>query len=98
MRSVYAGKRPVPIIPYRGLRILGARLRWIGRYSKRQKMFRALRLCWDRGTLGKGGYSVKFTLAFRPKLFGWSREYRDWDLTIAGIRLHYSRNYAGPSH
>lgn len=79
----------------RGVRIFNARLRWIGRYSKRERMFRAMRLIWGRGTLGKGGYSAKISLAFRFKLLGWSRDWHEWDLTVAGTRLHYRRNYGG---
>ena len=70
--------------------------RWIGRRDPVGRLVRLARLVWQRGKVGDGeGYSVKLSLALRPRLVEWRREADGWLGTLAGIRVHYRRSYGG---
>lgn len=56
------------------------------RYDERLKMFRIGRLLFRKKD---GIYRSKISLAIWPKLFFFSRNFKEWDLTIFGVRLHY---------
>jgi len=73
------------------------RMRWIGRYDRRARIFRMVRVTWTRGRVGDGrGYSAKLSLALCPRIIGWRRtSYPEWMLTAVGLRLHYQRSYGG---
>lgn len=73
----------------------GVRVRWIGRYDPGNRLLRLVRVMWEHGQAGNGGYSVKLSLGLCPTLFRWLREGDGWLLTVAGIRLHYRRSYGG---
>lgn len=73
------------------------RVKWVGRWDSDAKFLRLFRFVWRRGTPGLpgGGYSAKFSVALRPRVFQWCREWHEWSLTICGVRLHYLRSYGG---
>lgn len=69
--------------------------RLILRYDPPNRLLRLCRWTWRVGTMGRGGYSAKFTVGLRPALFAFARDLDGWRLTIMGIRLHYDRAYGG---
>ncbi|VTT98891.1 unnamed protein product [Gemmataceae bacterium] len=71
------------------------RIRRIGRWDGEARVFRGVRITWDRGTWGEGGYSAKFTIGFAPRFFRFRRELFGWMLTVFGVRLHYLWSYGG---
>lgn len=78
-------------IPYRWF------AKWVGTWSREEKMLRIARLVWANGEPGVpgGGYTAALSLALRPTLFRWRREYGGWILTLFGVRVHYQRSYGG---
>jgi hypothetical protein len=68
--------------------------KWVNVYDPSLTMFRVCRLVWTRGKWGEGGYDACLSLALRPALFSFHREYEAWLLTICGVRLHYKRSYS----
>jgi hypothetical protein len=64
-------------------------------YSDRERMVRLFRLIWERGEVGHGGYSAKFTVGLAPKLLIWRREWDGWLLYLLGVRLHFKRSWGG---
>lgn len=78
-------------IPYRCF------LKWVGRWSPRERMLRLCRLVWRRGEPGRpgGGYSAKLSLAVVPSLFRFTTEFHGWAVTLLGLRVHYQRSYGG---
>jgi hypothetical protein len=73
------------------------RFRRVMRSDEIQKHFRLFRIMWERGVVGDGrGYSVKLAVGLRPRVFEFIRENNaDTLMTIAGLRVHYSRSYGG---
>lgn len=73
------------------------RIKFVGRRDTIQGFYRLVRVMWERGSPGFGGYSAKFTVAFQPAFFRcWKRDAAtDWRLTFLGLRLHYCRSYGG---
>lgn len=70
--------------------------RFVLRPARRERLFRVARAVWQRGVVGDGrGYSSSVSLALRPALFSWRKEWDGWLLTVAGVRLHYQRSYGG---
>lgn len=58
------------------------------RYDDRVRMFRICRfLVRERPEIG--GPTAKLSLAVWPKVFRFSKEWREWDLTVLGVRLHW---------
>jgi len=72
------------------------RVRWIGTYDPPNRLIRLIRCLWTHGTVGDGkGYSAKFTIGLRPRLFMWRRESDGWLLTLFGLRLHHKKAWGG---
>lgn len=71
------------------------RLKPVFRYDTTQHKLRLFRFLWQRGQVGKGGYSAKLSISFVAHAFGWTREYFGWRLTIMGLQLHCLRAYGG---
>lgn len=75
------------------------RLRLFWRYDPTMCMVRLGRIVWQNSVagelVGQGGYSCKLSLALRPALFSFYRDYDGWRLTLAGLRLHFKRSYGG---
>lgn len=70
--------------------------KWVLRHDPGMRMIRVARVVWTRGKVGDGkGYSAKLSLAVRRRLFEFVRSWDGWDVTLAGIRLHYQRSYGG---
>jgi hypothetical protein len=70
--------------------------RFVLRRDRHACLFRVARAVWQRGVVGDGrGYSSSVSLALRPSLFSWRKEWNGWILTIVGVRLHYRRDYGG---
>ena len=66
------------------------------RYDPTQHKFRLFRFGWNKGNVGDGkGYSVKLSLALRPKLFWWFTGWREQELTLLGLSLHRVVSYGG---
>jgi len=73
------------------------RARTIFRLDTIQRHYRLWRIVYERGNPGQGkGYSVKVAIGLAR---AWWRTERQADhdimVTIAGLRLHYSRSYGG---
>lgn len=73
------------------------KFKWVGRLDARLKMLRLFRVMWTRGKVGMpgGGYSAKFSVALRPSLLSFHREFDEWLLTILGVRLHFQKSHGG---
>ncbi|HBS81366.1 MAG TPA: hypothetical protein DD989_22355 [Pseudomonas sp.] len=71
------------------------RVKKVMTWSPSEKTLRLLRVMWENGTPGKGGYSVKLSLALVSRFARWERCRYEWALTLAGVRLHYRRSYGG---
>lgn len=69
------------------------KFKWVGR--KAPGIFRLCRIMWNRGRLGFGGYSAKLSMALVPWFFRVRRQWREWEVVVLGIRVHYKRNYGG---
>lgn len=65
------------------------------RYDRSNRLLRIARLVWDRGEVGRGGYSNKLSIGMRPCLATIRRECDGWIVTFLGVRLHYQRAYGG---
>jgi hypothetical protein len=64
-------------------------------WDQGQTKLRLLRIIWERGIWGKGGYSACFSLALMPKLFRFERKAHNYRLVLIGISFHYMRSYGG---
>lgn len=67
-------------------------------WSAAESKVRLFRVIWERGIMGKGGYSACFSVALVPKLFSWGRDWfsaNGWRLIVLGISLHYRTSYGG---
>lgn len=72
------------------------RFKRVMRFDDRSRMLRIGRFLYERGERGaKGWYSAKLSLALWPKLFQWRTDWREWDLTVLGLRIHSLRSYGG---
>jgi hypothetical protein len=72
------------------------RFKLVFRFDQRSSMLRLFRLLWTKGVVGDGhGYSAKLSLALWPKFFAITRDWHEWAVTIAGVRVHYLRAYGG---
>lgn len=65
------------------------------RYAPPERKFRLFRIMWNRGIVGKGGYSAKVAVSLWPKLFHFQRDFNEWRLTILGISVHRVLSYGG---
>lgn len=79
------------------MQVSNLRFKRVMRFDEIQKHLRLFRIMWERGVVGDGnGYSVKLAIGLRPRLFEFIREQKtDVLVTIAGLRVHYSRSYGG---
>jgi hypothetical protein len=50
--------------------------------------FYIFRLLWNRGEIGN-----KLSVSFRRKVWQFRREWRDWEITFLGVRVHYKTGY-----
>ena len=72
------------------------RTKTVLRYSPNERVFRVVRLMWERGVVGTGqGYSAKLSLALAPVLFRAHRTWDGWRVGLLGVQLHYKRSYGG---
>lgn len=71
------------------------RIKRVMRWDSIQRKLRLFRLVWNRGDVGGGGYSVKFSVALRPQLFSFWEDWREWQLTLLGVSLHKQVSYGG---
>jgi hypothetical protein len=72
------------------------KFRWVGKLDIQGRILRLFRVMWIRGTVGDGhGYSAKLSLALRPALFGFHREWQQFFVTVLGVRVHFQRSYGG---
>jgi hypothetical protein len=72
----------------------GLRVRRVLRYDPHQRLVRVARAVWQRGTVGDGrGYSAALSLSLCRVPFDWHREWNAWFLVVAGVRLHYRRDW-----
>ncbi len=72
------------------------RFKRVMRIDEDCRMLRIGRFLWERGSRGADGwYSAKLSIALWPKLFRWSKDRFEWDLTVLGIRVHTKRAYGG---
>ena len=71
------------------------KIKKIMRWDDTQRKYRLFRATWTWGDVGYGGYSVKVSLAIRPKWLGWGKEYWGCTLTMLGFSMHYKRSYGG---
>jgi hypothetical protein len=86
------------------------RCRWIGRYSKTEKLLRLIRIIWQRGDGpglgGRGNYSAKLSVAVEFKLadfwigaFWKTKRDEKWlwvcVIPCVPLRFHYQRSYGG---
>ena len=66
------------------------------RLDRRARMLRLFRIMWVKGIVGDGkGYSAQFSVALRPSLFQFHKEFSSYFLTLFGLRLHFERSYGG---
>ena len=72
------------------------------RWDPTQKKLRLGRVIWERGEWGMKTadgrcipYSFKLTLALRPKVFSFRREYDQTRITILGVAVNYHRSAGG---
>lgn len=71
-------------------------IRFIGRFSRPEKMLRLFCAVKNVGKVGDGvGFSRKTTLAIVPRIFAFRREREGWKLTILGIRIHRVKSFGG---
>ena len=64
------------------------KLRWIGRYAPRARVFRLVAFLW--GAVPRDpGYSRRLSIAIAPHVFRYVRDRDGWFLFIAGVRLHF---------
>lgn len=90
--------------------LFGFRCRWIGRYSKYEKLLRLVRFLWCRGQGpgigGRGNYSAKLSVAIELKLadfwvgaFWKTKRDESWlwicVIPCVPLRIHYQRSYGG---
>lgn len=72
------------------------RIKPVMRLDTIQRHFRIVRILWERGEPGFGGYSAKLSISVRKRLIGfYAAAQHDWMLTILGVRVHYCRSYGG---
>lgn len=71
------------------------RIKRVMRYEPPQRKFRLFRVMWERGVVGKGGYSAKVAVSLWPRLFHFERDFNEWRLTILGLSVHRKKNYGG---
>ena len=50
--------------------------------------FYFFRLLWNTGETGH-----KLSMSLAPKFWQFRREWRDWAITILGVRIHYKTGY-----
>ena len=62
-----------------------------------QRHFRLFRFLWQRGVVGDGsGYSAKLSVGFVAQIISFKRDAKtDWQVVLAGVRIHYCRSYGG---
>ncbi len=92
------------------MNVKAVRAKSVFRWDAGAKMFRLLRVMWERGEYGPGPkdwlYSVKLSLAVELKLADfWVGAFWKWDrdertvwvcfLPCVPIRIHYIRSYGG---
>lgn len=77
------------------LRLHGLGVRWIGRIGAPYHLLRLVRVVWQRGAVGVGGYSAKLTVGLRPRFYEHVREYESRALTVFGVRVHLARSFGG---
>ena len=79
------------------MRMSGLRLRTVFTYSPAEQKTRLFRLIWERGNVGDGnGYSAKLSFSVRPRLWECTLPRKcDWDITVCGLRVYYTRAYGG---
>ena len=66
------------------------------RWDSGNKVLRLFSIMWCVGTVGDGkGYSAKITVALAPRFFMWRKEFYSYCLTIAGLRVHFAKNFGG---
>lgn len=90
--------------------LFGFRCRWIGRYSKSEKLLRLIRCVWCRGKGpgigGRGNYSAKLSIAIEFKLadfwvgaFWKTKRDESWlwicVIPCVPLRVHYQRSHGG---
>jgi len=68
------------------------RLKRVMRYDDRFRMFRVCRLLLRKRD---GQHTAKLSLAFWPKVFRFVKDWREWDLTVLGVRLHWMSGGGG---
>jgi hypothetical protein len=72
------------------------RFKRVMRYDPSLRMLRLCRWVWQRGVVGDGrGYPSKLTIALRPAVLSWHKEWDGWLPTVAGVRVHYRRSWGG---
>ena len=77
------------------------RWKWVWRFQPGygtgplRGLLRVVRVMWERGEAGRGGWSTKLSLGLEPALFSRGKETYGWLVTVLGVRLHYQRSYGG---
>lgn len=65
------------------------------RWDPQDRKFRVGRLLWQRGKVGFGGYSAKFSLALTPNLLRVQRGLNEWRFGILGVEFHVKKAWGG---
>lgn len=75
------------------------KLKVIRRWSPSERIYRLLRIIWQRGTVGDGkGYSAMFTVSFCKKLFSIQRDQSSglgFYFILLGLRIHFQKAMGG---
>lgn len=63
-------------------------------WSPQDRRVRFGRIVWARRN-PQGGLSAMLSFGMEPKLFSWWSGYKNWSITVLGLRLHYSNSLGG---
>ncbi len=58
----------------------------------KMRLFRAM---WERGVVGKGGYSAKVGVSLRPALFHKEKEWDGWRVAFCGFEVSFRKSFGG---
>jgi len=69
-------------------------LKFVGRWSPRERVLRIARLMFNR-PWGHGWCARQFSVALTPRLWRWHREDDGLLFTVFGLRLHWKESHGG---
>lgn len=73
------------------------RCKRVMRLDPQARKFRLMRIMWEGPKVTRGGWLVsnKLTLALRPKLVSFAKEFDGWRGTLLGIEVHFKQSHGG---